>query len=205
MTKLSKSPIPPSLNKYSERWTMELQSEIQKNDGDVRKVKEKYWNKYRREDVRDTLKTESYGKCMYCDTKIGVSDYEQIEHIVPKKKYPHLTYEWSNLGWACEKCNNNKKMDELLNPYDVDLELRLKVKISMLLAPKDNDDYQTLLFIRTLKLNDREELIAKRCQVCSEFENELNKLKDLIDKEDPNVKYFYRGLLKEIECDKEYY
>ncbi len=37
-------------------------------------------------------------------------EFGEIEHIKPKAKgkYPHLAYDWENLGFACPKCNNAK-------------------------------------------------------------------------------------------------
>lgn len=53
----------------------------------------------------------SYGKCMYCESRISHVYYGDIEHIKPKAagKYPHLEFEWTNLGFSCAICNNTKK------------------------------------------------------------------------------------------------
>lgn len=53
----------------------------------------------------------SHGKCMYCESKISHVYYGDIEHIKPKAagKYPHLAFEWTNLGFSCAICNNTKK------------------------------------------------------------------------------------------------
>lgn len=205
VTKIKKGPIPISLQNKSSNWTQQLLDEIDKNANDATKVAEKFWNKYRKEDIKKALKEECFGKCMYCDTKIGVSDYEQIEHILPKKLNPELTYQWRNLGWACQKCNGLKKENEIINPYEEDFELKFKINISMWLTPKRSDDYKTKFFIEVLQLNSRVDLVAKRCSICNGFENNLMKLKELIDNEDPNAKYFYKTLILEMEQDKEYY
>ena len=41
---------------------------------------------------------------MYC----GDSRATDVEHHRPKARYPHFTFEWTNLLWACGGCNRKK-------------------------------------------------------------------------------------------------
>jgi uncharacterized protein (TIGR02646 family) len=73
------------------------------------------------------LGNSTHQKCMYCESKIGHTDYAHVEHIKPKTKYPDLEFAWDNLGYSCAICNVNKgeKYDETLpfiNPYTEDPE-----------------------------------------------------------------------------------
>lgn len=66
------------------------------------------------------LREASHGKCMYCESHIDHTDFAHIEHIKPKAagKFPELTYEWTNLGYACAICNNSKSDSfDLDTPY----------------------------------------------------------------------------------------
>lgn len=59
---------------------------------------------------KQALKMANSDKCMYCESKISHIDFAHIEHYKPKaqNKSPELEFEWTNLGYACPKCNNNK-------------------------------------------------------------------------------------------------
>ncbi|MEY8689429.1 MAG: HNH endonuclease [Leptothrix sp. (in: b-proteobacteria)] len=56
--------------------------------------------------VLNTLRAMSGngGRCMYCSG----SEASQVEHYRPKSSYPALTFDWSNLLWACGQCNQLK-------------------------------------------------------------------------------------------------
>lgn len=51
-----------------------------------------------------------YGKCAYCESKVNIVAYGEIEHFRPKGDpvYEHLTFEWNNLLYSCNVCNNGK-------------------------------------------------------------------------------------------------
>lgn len=71
---------------------------------------------------KQALIDASWGKCMYCESKVSHVYFGDIEHIKPKAqdKYPHLEFEWSNLGFCCAVCNNSKsdRYDEECPPID---------------------------------------------------------------------------------------
>jgi uncharacterized protein (TIGR02646 family) len=48
------------------------------------------------------------GKCAYCEAKIGVGSFGELENFRPKSLYPWLAYEWTNLLLACQVCNRYK-------------------------------------------------------------------------------------------------
>jgi uncharacterized protein (TIGR02646 family) len=47
-----------------------------------------------------------HGKCAYCESKIMVVTYGEIEHFRPKSIYVDLTFTWENLLLSCDICNN---------------------------------------------------------------------------------------------------
>lgn len=205
MVKLVKETIPNSLRLHSEAWTNELLEQYEENDCQASRVQEKYWVKYRKDDIKVALSKENFNKCMYCDTRIGIANYGHIEHIKPKKRNPHLTYIWDNLGWCCEICNNKKRENELLNPYEVDLDDKLSVALSLMLIASSDEDFETEFFISQLDLNGRVDLVAKRCQECYQFESKLKKMKTMYEKKDPNIDKYMLIMRNEFNNDKEYY
>lgn len=61
----------------------------------------------------------THGKCMYCESCFTHTEYGDVEHFRPKAAYPHLEFEWSNLGVACTKCNRENKRNQFdeTTPY----------------------------------------------------------------------------------------
>ena len=77
--------------------------------------------------IRKALEAETASKCAYCEGRISDVAYPNIEHKLPKSKYPKLVCDWENLTIACPKCNTNKgdydiRECRLLDPYVDDVE-----------------------------------------------------------------------------------
>ncbi len=120
MIKLTKGTEPHILTANKMIWTTEL---LRLKSLSL-PIPDSLESNYNQPDVRDALRLETGGHCMYCQSSISHIAYEHIEHIKPKalNKYPELTFEWNNLGLACQKCNTLKgnEYDENLafvNPY----------------------------------------------------------------------------------------
>ena len=116
MRNVSRGSLPDTLRKNSKKWTKELLEEIKKSKQTGKNVPDKYYNKYKQDDVKKELKS-MYGDgdfcyCCYCESIIDDVSYEHIEHRMPKNttkdKYPENTFDWGNLHLSCEKCNINK-------------------------------------------------------------------------------------------------
>lgn len=129
MIKLQREKIPATLKRNVKKWTQELLDAIEQHK--PKKAPDRYWNKYRKTEVKKALQAMSHDKCAYCESKISHLDYGHIEHYRPKSRYPHLTFAWENLLLACAICNGAehkgdrfplKDGDEtqplLLNPCD---------------------------------------------------------------------------------------
>lgn len=62
---------------------------------------------YREEEVVLRLKSLFYGKCVFCESDAAKSGV--VEHFLPHHpERPERAYDWNNLNWACDKCNNRK-------------------------------------------------------------------------------------------------
>mgnify|MGYP003116031137 CR=1 FL=1 len=118
MRKLTKLPKPQILEDSGDAWTNDLMVEYY-STGNINSTKQ---NRYNKPQIKTTLKLETNDKCAYCESKITHVYPGDIEHIIPKSKYPRLTFTWSNLTFGCFWCNNKKRhfLDRenmLLNPY----------------------------------------------------------------------------------------
>ena len=83
--------------------------------------------RYAHSDIRSGLELETSSKCAYCEGRISDVAYTNIEHKLPKRKYPQFVCNWENLTIACPKCNTNKgdyddREYPLLDPYVDDVE-----------------------------------------------------------------------------------
>ena len=121
MIKLTKTECPDVLRQNKNRWTTELMSYLNEEGDFPESVKTRYNNPH----IKSAVKSETHDKCAYCECHPEPAYPGDIEHIKPKSKYPHLTFEWENLTYVCFWCNNNKrdKYDENcppVNPYDDD-------------------------------------------------------------------------------------
>lgn len=121
-------------------------------------------NRYRHTKIKQALLTESYDKCVYCESKIVHIDYGDVEHILPKSIYRELTFSWNNLTIGCSKCNTNKGDYNnpdlpLLNPYTDEPEKCITF-LGAFPYPTDGN-VRAEVTIMKLKL-DRSELVEKR-------------------------------------------
>ena len=136
MRKTNRLPQPESLKKYSAQWTKELLDEINRQ-GSYDKVDKRIINKYRQDDVKETLKKMYHGHCCYCESIIGTSTYGRIEHLRPKSipQFYQYTFEWNNLHWCCEICNTSDKKARwdfqypILDPSEDDIDQFLKLNL----------------------------------------------------------------------------
>ncbi len=118
MIKIQKQQCPNILIENKESWTEELLNYIR----DGIKPPDSIAQRYKHADIKQALREDSFEKCIYCESKVTPTYFGDVEHLKPKKHYPQFTFEWSNLGFVCAKCNNKKrdKYDDQLphiNPY----------------------------------------------------------------------------------------
>ena len=86
---------------------------------------------YGHEDVKKAVIDDQHEKCCYCEAKFTANGFGDVEHFRPKAGvrqqpkaalekpgYYWLAYEWSNLFFSCEICNQRYKgnLFPLLNP-----------------------------------------------------------------------------------------
>jgi len=117
-------------------------------------------------DVRERLEADFNRKCCYCEDGFIKGE---VEHFLPKSKFPHLEFDWENLLWACHRCNIMKlaKVNSIANPIvETDLippfEFDIDGGIAGSLNPK------ATITVETCGLN-RPDLKDKRKAVTDEF------------------------------------
>lgn len=77
---------------------------------------------YGAKSVKTALKKAQHGKCAFCESKVAHVAYGDVEHFRPKKGYMRdadsdlerpgyywLAYEWDNLLFSCQICNQREK------------------------------------------------------------------------------------------------
>jgi HNH endonuclease len=120
MIRLTKGPAPDILVRRGEAWSTEYLRRLEA--GGVRRDLPAY---HRHAAVKTALRVESRDKCMYCESLVSHAQYGDIDHYVPVSVRPDLVVSWVNLGFSCERCNNNKgdywdARLPLVNPYAED-------------------------------------------------------------------------------------
>ena len=163
MIKLSKGPKPQILIDNAAQWTNEYVNCLSSNQNPSDTIA----YRYRHPNIKVALEKETSKKCAYCESKIKHIAFEDIEHILPKKKgaRPDLYVEWTNLTLACEVCNRTNKKDyydpklPLVNPY-VDDPDKYFIILGAIISSKDNNE-RGFISESTLDLN-RPELVERR-------------------------------------------
>ena len=118
MIRLAKSPIPNVLSRNAERWTEELLIALQR--GNAREIRNRK-RKYNHADRRMALRNETHDKCAYCEAFVTAVAHGDIEHITAKSLEPALAFEWDNLTFSCQRCNQLKgTAEDVLDPYQVE-------------------------------------------------------------------------------------
>jgi 5-methylcytosine-specific restriction endonuclease McrA len=121
MIKLDRIALPDVVATLLAGWQAELQTRLDRGD-DVQDIDDYVDNHYKDPRLKDILKRESHGKCIYCEAKILHAQFGDVEHIKPKRRFRDISLSHDNLGLCCTACNNSKKdrwdaAVPFLNPY----------------------------------------------------------------------------------------
>ena len=58
--------------------------------------------------MKASIFRETAEKCAYCESKFTYAYWGDVEHIIPKKRFPRHSLDYDNLTLACAICNNKK-------------------------------------------------------------------------------------------------
>lgn len=108
------------MKKNGAKWTRELLAQVSTCRRTGCKVEHRYFDKYNKPDVKESLKTMYRELCCYCEARVGIVEFGNIEHRKPKRKFPDLTYAWTNMHLSCTACNSMKgeKYDDIYQILD---------------------------------------------------------------------------------------
>jgi uncharacterized protein (TIGR02646 family) len=93
---------PAKLTQNKRAWTARSQ-QIQ-----ARRARGEWATKNAKKVLKDPLLALTWGKCAFCEGKLGAQVFAQIEHYISRKVAPHRAFEWKNLLPVCEVCNRFK-------------------------------------------------------------------------------------------------
>jgi uncharacterized protein (TIGR02646 family) len=200
MIKLSKSDIVCAARKELEERSTRLKSLIDTGDH----IPQNLLDSYRQAEVKALLKQETCEKCIYCESKISHIYYGDVEHILPKSRFPRRTLDYSNLSYACAICNNNKSDYHedalpLINPY-VDDPAENFLALGPFITRRPGQDRAKfselrLELNRTALVERRQERLESLCNLADVFQKTSpGPLRDVLEAQ----------LLQESADDKEY-
>ena len=101
------------------------------------------------------------GCCAYCEGKFDDTSYAQIDHFKPKSLFPELCFDYNNMNYSCEKCNNyksNKFNEKLINPSEENPEEHLKFEKVYFTSLDENGE----ITLNLLGINNEDRLIKKK-------------------------------------------
>lgn len=174
MRTVQRKPIPRILADHEKAWTKQLLAEVARCKKLRKKVDDEFFDKYRDDEVRDTLRTMYGSFCCYCEGRMNIVSYAHIEHRMPKRQFPEKTYCWDNLHLACHRCNIKKGIK--WNPSapildacvdKVDEHLTYKVSETGIRRWPENDSKRGETTIEHARLNRHEDddLPAERTKI----------------------------------------
>lgn len=119
MIRLSKGPLPNVLRHHAAEWREEYRRRVVDGEESVPKAAE---TRYRDPEIKQAVLAEANEKCIYCESKPRHVSPGDVEHLLPKSKFPELVVEWSNLGFVCSECNRRKgdyhdENEPIVNPF----------------------------------------------------------------------------------------
>jgi len=125
---------------------------------------------------KQALMKASQSKCMYCESRVTHVYFGDVEHILPKDRFPELEYDWENLGFVCAKCNNSKRnkwFEEtpFLDPYSEDPSDAIAA-LGQWLFPRPGSD-RGRVTVSEIQLN-RPELLERRLE-------KLHRIQEMLD------------------------
>jgi uncharacterized protein (TIGR02646 family) len=105
MISVTRGPKPNILVKHENNWLAKLLAATTPREEKLA------LNKYRHQEILDSLGGMFHGKCAYCESQIRHVAYPNVEHYRPRggpNGNINLTFVWENLLLACGICNGRQ-------------------------------------------------------------------------------------------------
>lgn len=149
----------------------------------VDKIPKTITGKYNNPTIKKILLKESQKRCAYCESTVVNTGYGEIDHIVPKSKYPFLMFEYENFVISCQRCNNSKDnfynfSENIIDPYLDDPELHLSFQGATLhhITNRGRNTIDALELNDLGKLEHRENYLEPIEQLWREYNNHSDPL-----------------------------
>lgn len=193
MIRLSKVAEPDVLLRNRNDWTRDLLAAVGANDRDeIARVTKRY----NHIDIKSALKEETREKCAYCEARVTDVAHGDIEHITPKSNARHQTFDWDNLTFSCQICNQHKSSkDGIVDPY-VDEPDEHIFFVGPFVKGRSDMGARTVL---ELKLN-RVPLIESRNREIERYANEIEKI--FLIQDDRTRKLLFQSLLEDLDSGR---
>lgn len=194
MIRLSKGAKPQVLVVNEVQWNADYVAYVTQNTGSAACE-----TRHRHPEIRSAVMAESSGKCIYCEEKVLSSQYGDVEHLKPKRRYPHYYVSWPNLGLSCVKCNSQKKEKEgLIDPFHEEPGDYIEFRGPMIFYKRGSEKGR--LTVRGIKLN-RPALLEKRAKSLESFIDKI----DLMDSSPEPIKsVLWDEIQDDIKDDAEF-
>lgn len=127
--------------------------------------------------LKKALLTMSGNKCAYSEIRLQQEGkIMEVEHFLPKKKYPNQVLDWNNLLPSSRHCNNAKRerdptIHPIVNPIDDEPREHFYMLDYTLFGRTQKGKNSVIV----LKLNDDEQLVTPRREVGTAVRMELYK------------------------------
>lgn len=168
MKRVQRITEPSNLSTNKMTWTTDFINEVIRNRG-YTGMNTTIRDRYNNQEVKNALKIMYSEKCCYCENRIGVEEYENIEHLKPKSSpnFHMLAFSWDNLHWCCGKCNKKKRANwdshyPILDPTKDNPDNHLKMNI--ISGEIDHRSRRGKTTIKHAQLN-RDELVKARKRI----------------------------------------
>lgn len=177
---------------------------------------------YGHSSVKKSLKESQYNKCAYCESKVSSVAYGDVEHFRPKggwkqdesqinltkPGYYWLAYDWDNLLFSCQICNQiyKKNYFPLQDPSLRALSHNdsIRVEKCLLLNPLVDDPEQDITFNQHIVISHSIEG-QKTIEVCGLDRDELNNSREelyLLVSDMINLVKIYEGSIDHVLKNK---
>jgi uncharacterized protein (TIGR02646 family) len=172
MRKFERMPAPAFLLPHWEQWGIEWERRRNANSGAAF-----HWHRITGEPVNQKLlpqlKAQVQDHCSFCDNyPISPPSSDTIEHFRPKTKFPREAYQWENLYYCCNYCQQKKGEafdDLLLRPDAPDYSFEqffrwdyTRGTLEVNEQAPEQDQHRARVTIETYGLNDGHPLLRRR-------------------------------------------
>ena len=172
MIKINRGPKPDILVEKESVWTDEY---LRLRAGDST-IPQAASTRYRHPQIKEAATADTYEKCVYCESLPLHVSPGNVEHLLPKSRFPELVVRWDNLAFVCPDCNTAKgpyyhPEEPVVNPF---LEEPSEfIRFAGPLVFEQPGNRRGIVTIRKLKL-DRGDLVERRADHLRKIQSLLN-------------------------------